>query len=79
MDTMQDIFADYARAYEARKESDMSIAEFLEGCRTDPGHYATAPERILKAIGEPEVVDTAKDTRLGRIFLNRTIRIYPAF
>ena len=79
MDTMQDIFADYARAYESRKELDMSIAEFLEGCRTDPGHYATAPERILKAIGEPEVVDTAKDTRLGRIFLNRTIRIYPAF
>ena len=25
MDTMQDIFADYARAYESRKESDMSI------------------------------------------------------
>ncbi len=79
MDTMQDIFSDYARAYEARKESDMSIAEFLVGCRTDPGHYASAPERILKAIGEPEVVDTAKDVRLGRIFLNRTIRIYPAF
>ena len=46
---------------------------------TDPGMYASAPERILKAIGEPQVVDTAKDPRLGRIFLNRTIRIYPAF
>jgi serine protein kinase len=76
---MQDIFADYARAYESRRETDMSIAEFLETCRTDPGCYATAPERILSAIGEPEVVDTAKDARLGRIFLNRTIRIYPAF
>ncbi|MDO9712048.1 PrkA family serine protein kinase [Paracraurococcus lichenis] len=79
MDTMQDIFADYARAYEARRESDMSISEFLEACKSDPGCYASAPERILKAIGEPEVVDTAKDARLGRIFLNRTIRIYPAF
>src|SRR5690348_3383461 len=79
MDTMQDIFADYARAYEARRESDMSISEFLESCKTDPGCYASAPERILKAIGEPEVVDTAKDARLGRIFLNRTIRIYPSF
>src|SRR5690349_12956049 len=79
MDTMQDIFADYARAYEARRESDMSISEFLEACKSDPGCYASAPERILQAIGEPEVVDTAKDARLGRIFMNRTIRIYPAF
>ena len=37
------------------------------------------PERILAAIGEPTVVDTAKDARLGRIFMNRTIRVYPAF
>jgi len=79
MDTTQDIFADYARSFEARREADMSVPEYLEACRTDPGMYASAPERILKAIGEPRVVDTAKDPRLGRIFLNRTIRIYPAF
>jgi serine protein kinase len=79
MNSMQDIFADYARAYESRRETDMSISEYLEGCRKDPGFYASAPERILKAIGEPTVVDTAKDARLGRIFLNRTIRVYPAF
>ncbi len=79
MNSMQDIFADYARAYESRRETDMSISEYLEGCRKDPGFYASAPERILKAIGEPMVVDTAKDVRLGRIFLNRTIRVYPAF
>src|SRR3712207_1485557 len=79
MDTTLDIFADYARSFEARREADMSVAEYLEACRTDPGMYASAPERILQAIGEPEVVDTAKDARLGRIFLNRTIRIYPAF
>ena len=79
MNSTQDIFADYARAYEFRRETDMSISEFLEACRTDPGHYASAPERILQAIGEPTVVDTAKDVRLGRIFLNRTIRTYPAF
>ena len=34
---------------------------------------------MLAAIGEPEMVDTAKDARLGRIFMNRTIRVYPAF
>jgi serine protein kinase len=41
--------------------------------------YASAAERILAAIGEPELVDTSKDPRLGRIFMNRTIRAYPAF
>jgi serine protein kinase len=42
-------------------------------------HYAGAPERLLAAIGEAQIVDTAKDPRLGRIFLNRTIRVYTAF
>ncbi len=79
MDTTLDIFADFARSFEARRQADMSVAEYLEACRADPGMYASAPERILKAIGEPQVVDTAKDARLGRIFHNRTIRIYPAF
>ena len=79
MDTTQDIFADYARSFEARREADMSVPEYLEACRADPGVYATAAERILAAIGEPEVVDTAKDPRLGRIFMNRTIQVYPAF
>jgi serine protein kinase len=41
--------------------------------------YANAAERLLAAIGEPQMMDTAKDPRLGRIFLNRTIRVYPAF
>jgi serine protein kinase len=42
-------------------------------------NYANAAERLLAAIGEPQMVDTAKDARLGRIFMNRTIRAYPAF
>src|SRR3984957_4930210 len=57
----------------------MSLSEFLEGCRDDPMRYATATERLLAAIGEPEMVDTSKEARLGRIFMNRTIRLYPAF
>jgi serine protein kinase len=73
------LFAEYSRSYEARREAEMSLEEFLESCRGDPMHYANAAERILAAIGEPQIVDTAKDQRLGRIFLNRTIRLYPAF
>ena len=60
-------------------QTDMSMAEYLESCRSDPMRYANAAERLLAAIGEPQMIDTAKDPRLGRIFLNRTIRGYPAF
>lgn len=74
-----DFFQSYARSYEQRREAEMSLQEFLKACRSDPLMYATAAERLLAAIGEPEVIDTARDARLGRIFMNRTIRVYPAF
>src|SRR4029450_5666837 len=73
------LFNAFARSFEARRETDMPIAEYLESCRGDPMRYANASERILAAIGEPQIIDTAKDPRLGRIFLHRTIRAYPAF
>ena len=74
-----DLFTEYASSYEARREHELSLAEYLEGCRDDPMMYASAAERLLAAIGEPEMVDTSRDARLGRIFMNRTIRVYPAF
>src|ERR1700736_5280221 len=73
------LFNAFARSYEARSETDMSMAEYLESCRGDPMRYANAAERLLAAIGEPQMIDTARDPRLGRIFLNRTMRVYPAF
>ena len=79
MPMVDDLFASYAKSFEAHREAEMSLAEYLEACRDDPMMYATATERLLAAIGEPDMVDTAKDARLGRIFMNRTIRVYPAF
>jgi serine protein kinase len=79
MQILDDVFSGYARDYDRRRDTELSLQDYLEACRGDPSIFATAPERILAAIGEPELVDTAKDPRLGRIFLNRTIRRYPAF
>jgi serine protein kinase len=79
MASTDDLFTSYAKSYEARRATEMSLEEYLKGCRSDPMMYASAPERLLAAIGEPEIVDTARDARLGRIFMNRTIRVYPAF
>ncbi len=75
----EDIFRSYARTFEQRREAEMSLADFLTLCREEPAAYATAHERLLAAIGEPRMVDTSKDARLGRVFMNRTVRFYPAF
>ncbi|CAO3405772.1 PrkA family serine protein kinase [Azospirillum largimobile] len=74
-----ELFTRYTQNYETRRETEMSLMDYLQLCRDDPMAYASASERILAAIGEPEVVDTARDPRLGRIFMNRTIKVYPAF
>ncbi|MDB5559882.1 MAG: putative serine protein kinase, PrkA [Enterovirga sp.] len=76
---MKDLFERFARSYDAKRANEMSLSEYLSACRTDPMMYAGPAERILAAIGEPETVDTSRDARLGRIFMNRTIRRYPAF
>src|SRR4029078_11716859 len=73
------LFNAFARSFEARSQTDMSMAEYLESFQSDPMRYANSAERLLAAIGEPQMIDTAKDPRLGRIFLNRTMRLYPAF
>lgn len=55
------------------------MQEYLDICKQDSTAYATAAERMLMAIGEPELVDTRNDPRLSRIFTNKLIKIYPAF
>ncbi len=74
-----DVFAQFAETYSRSKIEEMSLQDYLLGCRADPSMRATAAERMIKAIGEPELIDTAKDQRLSRIFQNRTIKVYPAF
>ena len=79
MSPNDDLFTSFSRTYESRRQAEMPLADYLKGCRSDPMMYASAPERLLAAIGEPTIIDTAKDQRLGRIFMNRTIRSYPSF
>ena len=69
----------YRHHYQRTREEDLSIEDYLDLCRRDPMSYATPAERMLAAIGEPELVDTRCDPRLSRVFSNRVIRRYPAF
>ena len=65
--------------YDATQEEEYSLEEYLEICKQDKSAYATAAERMLLAIGEPELVDTSRDARLSRIFSNKVIKRYPEF
>ncbi|MBU2582691.1 MAG: PrkA family serine protein kinase [Alphaproteobacteria bacterium] len=77
--TEEPIFDEFAQSFEMHRPVEMTLKEYLEGCRTDPTFYASASERMMAAIGEAQFVDTSRDQRLGRIFMNRTVKIYPAF
>jgi len=73
------ILDSFADDFYTHQQETMSIPDYLSSCRTDTMLYATAAERMLAAIGKPEIVDTHSDVRLSRIFNGNTIRIYPAF
>src|SRR5476649_2797906 len=79
MGMIDQLFSRSMQSYESQRQQEMPLLDYLELCKRDPMAYATAAERMVAAIGEPEVIDTAKDARLGRIYMNRTIKIYPAF
>ncbi|MBC7698938.1 PrkA family serine protein kinase [Aquabacterium sp.] len=74
-----DVISNFAARYERTREEEYSLEEYLDICKRDKNAYATAAERMLQAIGEPQTIDTRNDTRLSRIFANKVIRIYPAF
>ncbi|MAC48344.1 MAG: PrkA family serine protein kinase [Oceanospirillum sp.] len=73
------IFSHVQNRFDRVQQEEYSLQEYLDICKNDPMAYASASERMLMAIGEPEVIDTAKDPRLSRIFSNKVIRRYPAF
>ncbi len=76
---MTTLIEGYKSRYTSTQDEEMTLEQYLDLCKRDPGAYASAAERMLAAIGEPELVDTRHDPRLSRIFANRIIKRYPAF
>ena len=74
-----DVISNSAARYVRLREEEMSLDEFLALCQRDPMAYEGAAQRMLAAIGEPEMVDTRNDPRQSRLFANKVIRRYPAF
>ena len=73
------IFERYQARFLSTTQEELSLQEYLQLCRDKPETYASAAERLLKAIGEPEMIDTARDPVLSRIFSNKVIKRYPTF
>lgn len=74
-----EVFRLFSEDYRNYSQEEMSLQEYLLACREDKSMYASAAERMVDAIGAPKLLDTSRNERLGRIFANRTIKIYPAF
>src|SRR5471032_2085205 len=79
MTQQPDVFDLYSSLFESQKQTELSLRDYLTLCRETPTTFANAAERMIAAIGEPEVIDTSMDPRLGRIFMNRSIKRYPTF
>jgi serine protein kinase len=73
------IFEHYRSKFDELKDEELTIQEYLNLCKKDPLAYSSPAERMLNAIGEPEFLDTHNDPKLSRLFLNKVIKIYPAF
>ena len=73
------IFKEYLENHVKNQIEFLTFEDYLAACKKDPLVYASPAERMIRAIGEPELVDTSKDARLSRMFLNKTLKIYPAF
>jgi serine protein kinase len=73
------IFDHYTSKFEESTEEELTLQEYLDLCKKDSLTYASPAERMLAAIGEPELFDTHSDPILSRLFSNKVIKIYPAF
>ncbi|HSH25610.1 MAG TPA: PrkA family serine protein kinase, partial [Massilibacterium sp.] len=75
---MGTLLKNYKERHEFETE-EMTLEEYLQLAKEDPLVYATPQERMVKAIGEPEVIDTKNEPRLSRIFGNKRIKRYKPF
>ena len=63
-----DVISHFAARYERSKVEELTLEEYLDECKRNPLAYATAAERMLKAIGEPQMLDTRNDREGGAAF-----------
>ncbi len=73
------VFQKLKTKFKTKVPEEMSLQQYIERVKDDPSLYASPAERLLKAIGEPEIIDTSKDDRSSRIHRNIMLKYYPTF
>lgn len=69
----------YRVKYNVQKPEVMSLDKYVKLLEKDPSIKRTPFERMLDAIGEPEIIDTSLNIRMSKIFGNRLIKRYKPF
>lgn len=63
-----------------REAQTMSFLEWMELCKTEPAAYENFADRLIKAIGKPEIVDTKNaDLQTRLVYGGRKVARYAAF
>lgn len=79
LNTTSSLFNEFKASYESSVATTLSLTDYLELCRADAMAYALPAERMLKAIGEPTIVESKADARLLRLFGNRSVAYFAPF
>ena len=61
---MSTLLEAFRSSYSATHDEELSLDDYLEFCKQESEAYASAAERILAGIGEPELIDTRSDQHL---------------
>ena len=67
-----DVLELFSENYSQEKHEEMTLRDYLSACRDNTGFYASAAERMITAIGEPELI-----MRSARRWMRRGCRMSP--
>jgi serine protein kinase len=69
----------YIEKFSFNVVENLSLIDYLKKAKSNKNYYTTAAERMVKAIGEPSYIDTAKSSKLQKIFGSKRLPVYEVF
>lgn len=73
------VFKKYKDKFKSHKPTKMTMTQYISLLESDESVRRNPFERMLAAIGEPEIMDTSMNVRSSKIFGNRLVKHYKPF